>query len=957
MDTRNRAAQPWFFHDSIVGSDAGSAAAPSELEYEALLRCWLFCFKALFRHDPNTASPYIARIFLMPEEGQTLGPYRIQTRLGAGSMGEVYRALDTRMGRQVALKILPESLAHDEDRRRRFEQEARLAAALNHPNIMAIYDVGLDRHPPYIVAELVPGESLRALIGKAPLPVRKVVDIAAQIASGLAAAHAAGIVHRDLKPENAIVTPDGTVKVLDFGVARMQPKPRAGNETMTIAQTLAGSVVGTAAYMSPEQARAEEVDHRSDQFSLGLVLYELLSGKQAFVRPSAIQTMSAIVEDDPPPLDRPVPPQLRWILERCLAKEREGRYESTRDLARELTYLRDHFGDTTSTATAALPAVKSHRRAGPIALAACALAGAVLAWCAAQLMRNPAAIDLSSYRLTPFATALSQESYAAWSPDGKNIAFLGTTADDELHLFVQGVGAPTPVQLTGAGSRIHGGSPPFWSPDSQSVYFRCTIKDATGICRIPVGGGEPFMVQPNLHAAAISPDGKTLAMWPSRPEGGNVAVWIASPPEAMPRKYQGMPFHSSQFYNNPTLAFSPDGKSILLCVALDTRGETAWLLPWPEGPGKRAFAGGLPFSYTPQFSWMPDSRHVLFADSTFAQHSQLYIAEVSSGRHWPVLKEDRPMSLPTLSPDGSRAAYTSGLSHSDIVGVPLGEGPVEVLLSSSRSEVRVNASPVAPRIVYVTDRRGVNEVWMKNMADGTERPLLTPNDIQIDGGPAHSFMNPVFSSDGRRIAVAAIGQTGIHLYTMFVSGGAPVRATSTSDLEFCATWSPDGNWLAYSAVVGPSPQLMKVRPGTGEPPVKVSETYGAAAPVWSPDGASIADHDREGNVVLLSPDGKLQRTLSRDEGPMAWSHDSKTLYQVRRQPISLVAIDVATGKQRKLRDLPGLDPFSNGNPGLSAALSWDEKSIVYTVNRPRTEIWILDGIPAPQPWYRRIFSR
>ncbi len=150
---------------------------------------------------------------------------------------------------------------------------------------------------------------------------------------------------------------------------------------------------------------------------------------------------------------------------------------------------------------------------------------------------------------------------------------------------------------------------------------------------------------------------------------------------------------------------------------------------------------------------------------------------------------------------------------------------------------------------------------------------------------------------------------------------------------------------------------MKVRPGTGEPPVKVSETYGAAAPVWSPDGASIADHDREGNVVLLSPDGKLQRTLSRDEGPMAWSHDSKTLYQVRRQPISLVAIDVATGKQRKLRDLPGLDPFSNGNPGLSAALSWDEKSIVYTVNRPRTEIWILDGIPAPQPWYRRIFSR
>ncbi|HMC62525.1 MAG TPA: serine/threonine-protein kinase, partial [Candidatus Solibacter sp.] len=282
----------------------------------------------------------------------TIGPYQILGLLGAGGMGEVFKALDTRVGRQVALKVLPESLAQDPERRRRFDQEARLAASLNHPNVMAIYDVGLDRHPPYIVSELVPGESLRVLVGKGPVPPRKAVDIAAQIAAGLAAAHGAGIVHRDLKPENVIVTPDGIAKILDFGVARLGTKtPAAGNATMTIANTALGAVVGTAAYMSPEQAKAQDVDHRSDQFSLGLVLYEMLTGNQPFNRPSAVQTMAAIVEDEPPPIERALPSQLRWVLKRCLAKEREGRYESTRDLARELAELGHHYGELTGTGT------------------------------------------------------------------------------------------------------------------------------------------------------------------------------------------------------------------------------------------------------------------------------------------------------------------------------------------------------------------------------------------------------------------------------------------------------------------------------------------------------------------------------------------------------------------------------------------------------------------------------
>ena len=881
----------------------------------------------------------------MPQAGDAIGPYQLQGKLGAGGMGEVYRALDTRVGREVALKILPDSLAGDEERRRRFEQEARLAAALNHPNIMSIFDVGLDQRPPFIVAELVPGESLRALIAKGPVPVRRAVDIAAQIAAGLAAAHAAGIVHRDLKPENVIVTPDGAVKVLDFGVARMQRKAPVGQQTMTMAQTASGSVVGTAAYMSPEQARAEEeIDHRSDQFSLGLVLYEMLSGKQAFARPSAVQTMSAIVEDEPATLERPIPAQLRWILERCLAKEREGRYESTRDLGKELANLRDHFGEASGTSTGAQPAIAAKRRqSGVAAMIACAAGGALLAWGATRLLRDPGVVDLSAYRFTPFATALTIQNYPSWSPDGKSIAFLGQDEADHTQLYVQALDAPTAVQVTSPDMKLNTGSPPIWSPDSRTVYFRCSMNDHSGLCRVPAGGGATIMAQRNVQAAAPSADGRTLVWWPAFPDENDASVWMASPPEGTPHRYGKMPFETKRWYNNPTLAFSPDGRQILLCLALDTRGESAWLLPWPPGTGTRAFSEGLPFTYTPQFSWMPDSRHILLADALPERQSTLFKADAQSGRFWPVLAQDRPATQPSLAPGGRRVAYTSPLSNADIIAVPLGGGPVRTVLGSTRDEEKVNTSPVAPQMVYVTNRRGFNEVWIKSLVEGWERPLVTSKDVQENGVQATTFMSPVFSPDGRRVAFAAKGRSSMHLYTAFVSGGTPLRATSADAQEFCATWSPDGNWLAYSGFAGPKFGLWKVRPGSGEAPTWIAGTYGWAAPVWSPTGEWIADHDND-RLVLISPDGKSRRDLPGDRGPVAWSHDGKTLYQVRYTNPALVAIDITTGKERQLRDLAGLGPHSTGNPGLSAALTSDEKGIVYTVLRPRSEIWILDGI-------------
>jgi len=892
-----------------------------------------------------------------------IGPYQLLGQLGAGGMGVVYKALDPRVGRQVALKLLPESLATDTDRRRRFEQEARLAASLNHPNVMAIYDVGLDQHPPYIVAELVPGESLRALTARGPIAPRKAIDIAAQIAAGLAAAHAAGIVHRDLKPENVIVTPDGTAKILDFGVARMESKAaHASNATVTLAVTALGAVVGTAAYMSPEQARAQEVDYRSDQFSLGLVLHEMLTGKQAFERPSAVQTMSAIVEDEPPPIERALPPQLRWILQRCLAKEREARYESTRDLARDLAQLRDYYGEFSASQTDLQPAVAAPRHRKRRWAVAASMAAAAAAWCAAQMLRDDRLIDLSRYRLTPFATALPAQGLPAWSPDGKSIAFFGATENGPTQVYVQALDAPAATAITsGDATSVHTGLRPLWAPDSHSVYFLCGKGAMDGLCRAPAGGGEAVMTHANVHGASFAPDGRTLAMLLEAPEGLRLRLMTSTPPEAPPRLYQPQPFQPGVHYNNPEIKFSLDGKQILVAIAFEGRGETVFLAPWPPGKARTMFSRGLPFSFTPQFSWMPDSRYAVFSDSTATHHSQIYMTDTRSGRYWPVFLEDRPAAAPSVSPDGARVAYESGLSHADVIAVPLGDGQVRTLLGTSRTEQMADTSPVGQQLVYVTDRRGVEEVWIGSLAEGWDRPLFTPENFQVDGSPAQLFLGPVFSPDGRRVAVAAMGGSQIHIYTAFVSGGAPVRATSGNpNLEAAPAWSPDGGWIAFTRVVGNSLKLSKVRPGSGEPPVDLGSLDSNSVPAWSPTGEWIAIHGNEngnGKLTLFSPDGRPSRTLPGDDGPVAWSRDGKIVYQIRMSPPALFSIDIASGREQKLRDLAGLTPYAAYNPGLHASLTSDGKSIVYTVNRQRREIWILDGIEEPRPWYARLLGK
>ena len=408
--------------------------------------------------------------------GSRLGPYEILAPLGAGGMGEVYRARDTRLGRDVAIKVLPKDVAGDSKALVRFESEARAVAALSHPNILALHDVGKEGAVSYVVTELLEGETLRGLLARGPVQLRKALDVALQVAEGLAAAHEKGIVHRDVKPENIFLTKDGHAKLLDFGLARHDVTHHEASDTRS--PTLAavsekGVVLGTVAYMSPEQARGETVDFRSDQFSLGVVLYETLTGKRPFAGASAAEMLAAIIRDEPEPvtkLDPKLPALLAWIVQRCLSKDPEERYSSTRDLVKELQSLRTHLSEAVSTADVGSGKAPRLRRR---TLAWVLVAGAALA-AVVSLLLGIKSLKTASPSVSPIRVSITFPVDAAFhsiglfnpfalSPDGKTLVYAGS------RLFVRRLDSNEIRSIAGTDGAV---SPSFLRTGSGSVFSR-----------------------------------------------------------------------------------------------------------------------------------------------------------------------------------------------------------------------------------------------------------------------------------------------------------------------------------------------------------------------------------------------------------------------------------------------------------------------------------------------------
>ncbi len=888
----------------------------------------------------------------MLSPGTQLGPYEVQSLVGAGGMGEVYRARDARLNRTVALKILSSQVAADPGRRQRFEQEARAASALNHPNIVSVYDIGEQDGLAYIVSELIEGESLRDVIKRGPLPLSRLLDLAGQTAAALAAAHAAGIVHRDLKPENIMVTRDGRAKILDFGLAKQTAAAVAGGaETRTVTQTSAGSVIGTAAYMSPEQIRGEPVDHRSDIFSFGLVLFECITGKGAFERPTGVEIMAAILREDPAELPETVSPALRQIVWHCLEKDPDHRFHSARDLGFALRTV----SVSPARSTGSVPAIHEKRASKSIWRAAACVLAALLIGLAIPHLLELEPIELANYRLTPFATDQEPEFEAAWSPDGKSIAYL-KTIDGIPQLMVRALDASSPIQLTRDRVEV---TQAFWSPDSTLLYYVSNYIEGNSegaVWEISPAGGRAKRIFQGLGAAAISPDGKTLAIWQGHSEDGVKilgSVVLSSPPGAAPKPYSPEPYGKADLSSANRLWFSPDGKSILLAVGGNS--TQLWLLPLPAGgaPPRQLFAH-TDLGIGARASWMPDSgRTVLsFGAGLDAPHS-LWMADLKSETMRRLTASTLGYDQPSLSPDGRRMAFTTVADDYDLLTLPLDGRAPGNLTANSRNELSPSWSPDGEQIIYSTDRTGELQIWIRNLKAGFDRPIVTARDFPP--GTTTALADPVFSPDGSRFAFVRYStDEPVEVWFEPSVGGAPIRLAPEHIQS--QVWSPDGSSIAGLVRRDNPWQPAIVGVGADMTAHLIPKAPFCWTPLdWSPTGEWLAceTYDR---IALFSPDGAKTKALPKvGAATLAFSQDGKTVYAVGKQNgrSFLKAIDVNTSEVRTLADYgPALTISGGLDFQTRLSRSPDGKSLATSAVTRKSDIWLLEGFPLPRPWWR-----
>ncbi|MFQ5817990.1 MAG: protein kinase, partial [Terriglobia bacterium] len=598
---------------------------------------------------------------------QTISHYRIVEKLGEGGMGVVYKAQDTQLGRWVALKILPAEMVQDEQRRRRFYDEARSASALNHPNIATIYEIAEADGTHFIAMEFVEGQTLRRQLSRGRLPLKRALDIAIQVAEGLNRAHARGIVHRDIKPENLMVTPEGLIKILDFGLAkRIEPALPGADAALTLATaTEPGTVLGTVAYMSPEQAQGNPVDPRSDIFSFGAVLYELLTGEQPFQGDSSIDVLHAIVRTAPRPLaqfDPTLPLELNRIMEKAFAKDAEERYQGIKDLSIDLKRLKR---DTESGVEAVAPVAA---RPAPRWWLAAAAGLAVVALVAGLYLFLSRRAEAPSQALTikPLTSFVGLEWGVTWSPDASFVAY-AHTAPGPMNIFVMATAGGEPIRLT---SSPADDLTPRWSPDNRYLAFLSDRGTGTNVYLIPpLGGPERKLVETNipwlqaavaalsaLGAVPWSPDASELLFSRLQPSA-EIAVWKINLSTGEQTQLTRPPPGAADFY----ATWSFDGKRIAF-----TRNQggknSLWLMDAQEGPSASLGTSEPELLLDDEYqnmtpAWSPDGQRLVFISNRSGPRN-LWEIEVGSRRLRQVTSGAGNYILPTISPTG-RVAYAA----------------------------------------------------------------------------------------------------------------------------------------------------------------------------------------------------------------------------------------------------------------------------------------------------------
>jgi serine/threonine protein kinase/Tol biopolymer transport system component len=867
--------------------------------------------------------------------GSRIGPYEIVGWLGAGGMGEVYRARDPRLGREVAIKLIPESFAADPSRVRRFEQEARAAGQLNHPNILAVYDVGIHAGAPYIVSELLEGESLRRRLQGGALASRKAIDYARQTAEGLAAAHDKHIVHRDVKPDNLFITNDGRIKILDFGIAKLtRPSDDAAAHTGFHTETEAGTVLGTAGYMSPEQVRGEAVDARSDLFSVGTILYEMLAGRPPFARETAAETMAAILKEDPPqPLSTDVSPALARIVSRCLEKTLETRFQSVRDLAFALEVL---SGTNTTGAPAAVMARRPRwRTALGVAVVVLSLFTALASW----LPRGtspPVDNPLPNATFTRFTNWEGTEEGAEISPDGKLVAFLADR-DGEFDIWVSQVG-------TGIYHNLTRDIPPLassgfivrklgFSADSSEIWFN--PGDGKPLMLMPWTGGTPraFLVE-GANTPAWSPDGAIVYVYkPNRDD----PMYLVDRTGADARQIL-----APGMLKNVNPVWSPDGQWIYFVRGSEPQDEMemdVWRLRPSGGSPQRVTTQHLAMNFLAPL----DSRRLLYvARGEDRSGPWLWALDVESGVSSRVPSGvDQYMSVST-SRDGRRIVATVANPSVSLWRLPLLDGSADERDALPYSLPVPTGMAQAPRfgkasLFYLSARGARDGLW--TVQDGKASEVRRG----VDGALSEP---PAVSPDGLRLAVVVRREGKRHLSIMSADGTNPQTLAPSIEIEGAAgqgaaDWSPDGTRIVTGGHDAKGPALFIIPVDTGVP-VRLREGNWVN-PVWSPNGDLIVYAGRSvvGQVALLGvrPDGtsiELPHVMVRPGGYRFLPNGKGLVYLPRIPSLDFWLLDFATGKSRQLTRL------SNQGALRTFDITPDGKYIVFDRSRQNSNIVLIE---------------
>ncbi|MEX2261747.1 MAG: protein kinase [Bryobacteraceae bacterium] len=871
--------------------------------------------------------------------GKTVSHYRVVEKLGSGGMGVVYKAEDLRLGRYLALKFLPPHVATDPQVIERFQREARATSALNHPHICTIYGIDQADEGPFIAMELLEGQTLAKRIGGKPVPLPDLLEYAAQMANALEAAHARGIVHRDIKPANVFLTEGNRVKILDFGLAKLVRRERLDfSRTMTVGpdenvSTISGTALGTVAYMSPEQARGQEVDHRSDLFSFGVVLYEMATGRLPFGGNTPATVYDALLNQSPPSvtqLNPEVPAELQNIIAIALEKDREMRYQTAADMRAALQRLRrGDSGTGQAVAAAFLPASgKQWKHKAAFVTGGLGL----LALAAVLLLRterdtNPLP---ASGRFTQLTEGAGEELFPSLSADGRILVYTARL-DGNWDIFIQRVGGKNALNLTRDSSADD--TTPVFSPDGEKIAFR-SDRDGGGIFVMGATGESLRRLTGEGYNPSWSPTGREIVysteqvIRPEARSGARGQLWIVSVDTAEKRR---LPTPNDAVQPH----WSPHGKRIAYWAADAAGIRDIWTVP-AQGGQPAPVTKDTALDWNPV--WSPDGRLLYYAsDRSGTMNFWRVRVDESSGS---VDGEPEPATTPSrdsgnlsFSSKGDRFVYAQRMVLSNIYKVTLDPvagrvaSPEAAITNGTRLDVFPNLSPDGEWLVFSSF--GIREDIFVVKAGGTGLRQLTEDE--------HRDRSPSWSPDGKRIAFHSNRGGNYEIWTIHPDGSGLEQKTHTGHSAFNPVWSPDGKWLSYRTA--DDAYLMDLDwPWKDQPPLALPRFSGSGwePSMWSRDGKYLAGTRRQPNgvragVVVHSPGSDAVEGLSEIGLRPVWLSDNRRL--VFNHEGVLYLLDRASKQYRQLHAAP----FGTIS-GFGVAP--DDRTVYYTRANAEADIWM-----------------